>query len=302
MTSTAVAPSTASGSVQHAGIDDEHPPVVLDADAGVTELRDPHGPQPSRLSTKHQRQDSPGSAERITGWPVLSKWAVACARGEESQQPTWPQVRHMRRCTQVVHPLRDAVLAHALHVRLGVLRRLAEVVAQVGDADPPTDVVGLVQHGSADVAGVEHRLLDVERAEHVLDHLVRDPAGASHVEHLLALGPEHLQPQPDVGLAGRLVVGVGAAQPLPRRGVALPGPPPDLLDGAERVVVVDVLLEPSEPGRGRLLEQRRPGQRVLPRVRRGQPEPAHQRTAASGPGANRVPAVTTSATSTSTSR
>jgi len=28
-------------------------------------------------STKHQDQISPGSSERISGWPLLSAWAVA---------------------------------------------------------------------------------------------------------------------------------------------------------------------------------------------------------------------------------
>ena len=48
------------------------------------------------------------------------------------------------------------------------------------------------------------------------------------------------------------------------------------LHRVERVVVVVVQLEQLQPGRGRLLEQRRPGQRVLARVGGGQPEPAHQ--------------------------
>ena len=44
---------------------------------------------------------SPGSTERMTGWPVSWKCAVACWCGLESQQPTCPQVRHIRRCAQV---------------------------------------------------------------------------------------------------------------------------------------------------------------------------------------------------------
>src|SRR5215470_15771127 len=32
----------------------------------------------------------------MIGCPVALKWAVACRFGEESQQPTWPHVRHRR--------------------------------------------------------------------------------------------------------------------------------------------------------------------------------------------------------------
>ena len=61
-----------------------------------------HRHQPSCSSTKHQRHDSPGSKLRITGWLICSKCRVACRSGDESQHPTWPQVRHSRRCTQCV--------------------------------------------------------------------------------------------------------------------------------------------------------------------------------------------------------
>jgi hypothetical protein len=39
-------------------------------------------------SSKHQHQSSPGWTERMSGWPLLLKCAVACLFGEESQQPT----------------------------------------------------------------------------------------------------------------------------------------------------------------------------------------------------------------------
>ncbi len=48
-------------------------------------------------STKHQDQSSPGWIERMIGCPLLSACAVACRLGDESQQPTWPQLRQMRR-------------------------------------------------------------------------------------------------------------------------------------------------------------------------------------------------------------
>ena len=48
-------------------------------------------------STKHHDQSSPGWIERMIGWLELSAWAVAWRPGEESQQPTCPQVKQMRR-------------------------------------------------------------------------------------------------------------------------------------------------------------------------------------------------------------
>lgn len=57
--------------------------------------------QAATSCTKHQRHDSPGSNDRITGCPVSAACLLACFAGDESQQPTWPQARHRRRCTQV---------------------------------------------------------------------------------------------------------------------------------------------------------------------------------------------------------
>ena len=43
----------------------------------------------------------PARPNASPGWPVWWKCAVACWCGLESQQPTCPQVRHIRRCAQV---------------------------------------------------------------------------------------------------------------------------------------------------------------------------------------------------------
>src|SRR6516164_5238568 len=53
----------------------------------------------------------------MTGWPVSWKCCVACLPTEESQQPTWPQVRHSRSCTQRVPSRRHS--SHASGVRGG---------------------------------------------------------------------------------------------------------------------------------------------------------------------------------------
>ena len=53
-------------------------------------------------SKKHQRQSSPGSKDWTIGWPIRCACRRAWRPGDESQQPTWPHVRHRRRCTQGV--------------------------------------------------------------------------------------------------------------------------------------------------------------------------------------------------------
>src|SRR5262245_19784818 len=52
----------------------------------------------------------------MTGWPVAWKCAVACLLGESSQQPTWPQLRQMRRCSQRLPLLRHSSHPSALGV------------------------------------------------------------------------------------------------------------------------------------------------------------------------------------------
>jgi len=53
----------------------------------------------------------------MTGCFVSWKCRVACLRGEESQHPTWPQVRHSRSATQGVFSIRHS--SHAPGVRGG---------------------------------------------------------------------------------------------------------------------------------------------------------------------------------------
>ena len=51
-------------------------------------------------SMKRQDQSSPGSIERMIAWPDSAAWARAWRLGKSSQQPTLPQPRQMRRCSQ----------------------------------------------------------------------------------------------------------------------------------------------------------------------------------------------------------
>ena len=48
-------------------------------------------------STKHHDQSSPGWIERMIGWPASAACLLACRFGDESQQPTCPHVRQIRR-------------------------------------------------------------------------------------------------------------------------------------------------------------------------------------------------------------
>src|SRR6266853_3930084 len=63
--------------------------------------RNTHAKSSSISSTKHQPQFSPGSMDLMIG--CLEEWKcfVACLFFDESQQPTWPHIRHSRKCTQV---------------------------------------------------------------------------------------------------------------------------------------------------------------------------------------------------------
>src|SRR5687767_13049862 len=61
-------------------------------------------------STKQYDHSSPGSIERMIGWPADAAWRLAWRFGELSQQPTRPHSRQMRRCTQV-----PPVARHSAH-------------------------------------------------------------------------------------------------------------------------------------------------------------------------------------------
>ena len=69
---------------------------------GQRTLRRSPGPRSTSASPRRARTSgSPG------GWAAAA-CLLACRCGEESQQPTWPQVRHSRRCTQTVPMARQS--------------------------------------------------------------------------------------------------------------------------------------------------------------------------------------------------
>src|ERR1700754_2644077 len=52
----------------------------------------------------------------MMGCPVAWKCLVACLLGESSQQPTWPQLRQMRRCSHTLPLCRHSSQPSALGV------------------------------------------------------------------------------------------------------------------------------------------------------------------------------------------
>jgi len=58
---------------------------------------DTWGMRSASSSTKHHDQSSPGWIDRMIGCPASAACLLACLFGEESQQPTWPQLRQIRR-------------------------------------------------------------------------------------------------------------------------------------------------------------------------------------------------------------
>src|SRR2546421_4114533 len=65
------------------------------------------------------------------GWPVAWKCRVACLFFEESQQPTCPQIRHSRRCTQVSPIFRQSSQPFALGVTSRIWSRCVQVCINV---------------------------------------------------------------------------------------------------------------------------------------------------------------------------
>src|ERR1700722_18457103 len=64
----------------------------------------------------------------MIGCFVAWKCLVACRLGEESQQPTWPQVRQSRRCTQGSPVLRHSSQPSALGVTSRMVARWLQLL------------------------------------------------------------------------------------------------------------------------------------------------------------------------------
>src|SRR5580698_4850865 len=62
----------------------------------------------------------------MMGCPVAWKCLVACLLGESSQQPTWPQVRQIRKCSHTLPLFRHSSQPSAL----GVTSRMPAIWVQ----------------------------------------------------------------------------------------------------------------------------------------------------------------------------
>src|ERR1700688_1609736 len=77
----------------------------------------------------------------MTGCWVAWKCLVACLLGESSQQPTWPQLRQIRRCSHSLPLFRHSSQPSALGVTLRMPAMWLQPLATVG-----SDVPGVEEH------------------------------------------------------------------------------------------------------------------------------------------------------------
>ena len=163
------------------------------------------GAQPSCSSTKHQRQDSPGLEAAHDRVVVLARSARsrACAARSRSS-PTCPQSRHSRRCTQVgavAHALLAAVRAGRRHEPVVVAGQvLALVLGPLGGS------IGS-SRSSSDLRSSMRSSIDSSMSSWSMtcaEDLLVDGARVADPQQLRALGLEHDQAHPAVGLARRL--------------------------------------------------------------------------------------------------
>src|ERR1700682_4918570 len=77
----------------------------------------------------------------MTGCPVAWKCLVACLLGESSQQPTWPQLRQIRRYNHSLPLFRHSSQPSALGVTLRMLPRWVQPFATTRSS-----VLGVEEH------------------------------------------------------------------------------------------------------------------------------------------------------------
>ena len=230
-----------------------------------------------RWCTKHQRQSSPGSADCMTGCAVSRKCAVACRCGEESQQPTWPQLEARAQ----VHPGR-ALARRSPRTRRACPARRRRV--------RPRSRRSLAHRRGAAVSAARDRS-SLSTAVSSIDSSTSSIASTSPTTSCATCPPLRGSPAPGrarrrsspAGSGSRSRLGVscsvGCRRAAPRRrscagraASRITSPTPCGSSSSE-------LVELLEPGLGGLVQQRGPGQGVVARVRRGHLEPARAATA-----------------------
>src|SRR3978361_484636 len=79
----------------------------------------------------------------MMGCPVAWKCLVACLLGESSQQPTWPQLRQIRKCSHTLPLLRHSSQPGALGVTSRMPAMWQQPLAMPGSPLPGREQVHL---------------------------------------------------------------------------------------------------------------------------------------------------------------
>src|SRR5213078_3992630 len=149
----------------------------------------------------------------MIGWPLSPPCAVACLFGDESQQPIFPHVMHMRRCTQ-----RLPIFKHSSHPAISAGRAVTSTWSrwlQIGLAADIRLSSRLVAEGKRD--GVIAGRIGPPRLE-------PEPGAVElPLEHLAAKLCADLDPQQLISLEGDL-----EAEPADENDVCFAGAKADL--------------------------------------------------------------------------
>ena len=189
--------------------------------------------------------------------------------GEESQQPTWPQVRHIRRCTQALPSATQS--SHCPSVRGSTggrtsLRWSQSPTSGAGMPVPPASVRARPGSSRASTPRCRASRAPARRPRGRPCRCCGSPGHAP-------FGVDHQLAAPGVDLARRLLD--ARADPLPGRVVASPDPVTDRVADVVRVLLLEQV-ELSQTGLGGLVQQVGARQRVGRRVGRGHPQPPGQ--------------------------
>src|SRR6202163_613779 len=91
----------------------------------------------------------------MTGCPVAWKCLVACLLGESSQQPTWPQLRQIRKCSHSLPLFRHSPQPSALGVTLRMPAMCVQPFATAGSY-----VLGVEEH---DIGATGRKICNIGR-------------------------------------------------------------------------------------------------------------------------------------------
>ena len=127
----------------------------------------------------------------------------------------WPHIRPHTICTLLNDLIRTYNTLNSISTLFKMFRTtIARTVAPAAARFGGEEGLGLAESRVAILRREDHRLLDVELVQDVVDHLVVDEAVVAHLEDLVALRGEHLLT--DLAVLLRRAENIAAAQALPR--------------------------------------------------------------------------------------